>query len=125
MRYTYCRKNHRITGFCIQMPFGLVHAEPFRSLSVEACFLYSCLLNAQSLINEVDKKGHGYVSVSEEELERLLRCNKDKAAHVLRELSDDAGLISVREGKEKHLVVYVKNFERPILPPNARRKFGI
>ena len=32
---------------------------------------------------------------------------------------------SVRESKEKHLVVYVKNFERPILPPNARRKFGI
>ena len=125
MRFAHCRKNHRIAGFCIEMPFELVHGAPFRNLSVEACFLYSCLLNAQALINETDKKGYGFVLVTEEQLEGLLRCQKKKAARVLAELSDTAGLISVQKAAGKHLRVYVKNFERPILPPNARRKFGI
>ena len=125
MRYAYCRNNHVVSDFCVQFPISLIHAKPFKKLSLEACFLYVCLLNAQTLMHTADKKGHAYILVSEKEIGGLLRCGMEKARQVLSELSDDAGLVFVPEGQKERLQVYVKNFERPILPPNARRKFGI
>lgn len=125
MRYCYCRKNHGISDFCVRFPVSLIHDKPFRTLSLEACFLYACLLNAQTLMHTADKKGHAYVCVSEKEIRGLLRCGKEKAKETLEELSGRTGLVSFEKETGERLRVYVKNFERPILPPNARRKFGI
>ena len=125
MKYAYCRKNYRICDFCIGIPVTLVHTEPFRNLSVDACSLYSYLLYDQMLSKRVDKKGYGFVTCTKTGLATVLRCSRKKAERVLSELSDKgAGLLAVSAVDPESLIIHVKDYARPILPPNAKKKRG-
>ena len=124
MRYAYCRKNYRIRDYCIRIPVSLIHNEPFRNLSPEACFLYGYLLDAQMLCGKTDEKGHLYFLLAKDALECLLHCQKKRASRILSELSEDgAGLITIKKASGKRLKVYAKDYRKPILPPGAGRKY--
>ena len=125
MKFAYCRKNYRIRDFCIRIPVSMVYAGPFRRLSAEACYLYGYLLYVQMLSERVDRKGYGFVPCTKTGLEAVLRCGREKAECTLSQLSEKgAGLLEVRPVDAEHLIIYVKDFARPILPPTARRKYG-
>ena len=98
----------------IRVPKYLLEDPFFQVISVEAILLYSILLNRLelSLCNDwFDEHGHAYVIYTLNEIQKTMRCCRDKAIRLLRELDEEhgIGLIErIRVGQCQPSIIYVK-----------------
>ena len=98
----------------IRVPKYLLEDPFFQVLSVEAILLYSILLDRLelSLCNDwFDEHGHAYVIYTLNEVQKTMRCCRDKAIRLLRELDAEhgIGLIErIRVGQCQPSIIYVK-----------------
>ena len=98
----------------IRVPKYLLEDPFFQVLSVEAILLYSILLDRLelSLCNDwFDEHGHAYVIYTLNEIQKTMRCCRDKAIRMLRELDTEhgIGLIErIRVGQGQPSIIYVK-----------------
>ena len=109
--YLYEEQSESYTFY--RIPKVLFTEEMFDSLSVEAKVVYGLLLDRIGLSREhgwTDEAGRVYVFYSMETIMKRLRCGKNKACRLLREL-EKFGLIERRkQGFCKPARIFVKNF---------------
>lgn len=97
-----------------RIPKALFTDEHFKSVSAEAKVLYGILLDRMSLSRKngwQDADNRVYIIYTVEEVMEALGCASQKAAKLLAELENSAGLIErKRQGLGKPNLLYVKNF---------------
>ena len=96
-----------------RIPKPLFTEEVFGTLSVESRVLYGLLLDRIGLSREhgwMDEVGRVYVYYSMESIEKQLRCGKNKACRLLRELERFGLIERKRQGFCKPARIFVKNF---------------
>ena len=115
MRFDYFYEEQSESYSFYRIPKVLFTEEMFEPLSVEARVLYGLLLDRIGLSREhgwKDEAGRVYVYYSMESIVRHLRCGKNKACRLLKEL-EKFGLIERRkQGFCKPARIFVKDFSQ-------------
>ena len=115
MRFDYFYEEQSENYSFYRIPKVLFTEEMFDPLSVEARVLYGLLLDRIGLSREhgwMDEAGRVYVYYSMESIMRHLRCGKNKACRLLKEL-EKFGLIERRkQGFCKPARIFVKDFSQ-------------
>ena len=113
MQFDYFYEEQSESYSFYRIPKPLFTEEVFETLSVEARVLYGLLLDRIGLSREhgwMDEAGRVYVYYSMESIERHLRCGKNKACRLLRELERFGLIERKRQGFCKPARIFVKNF---------------
>lgn len=103
-----------------RIPKALLTDPRYKGVSIEAKVLYGLLLDRMGLSVKngwMDSERRVYIYFTQEDAMALMRCGKDKATKLFRELDQDGiGLIErKKQGRGRPTQIYVKNF---ILPPD-------
>ena len=101
-----------------RIPKVLMSDPLFKTLSLEAKFLYGMMIDRLALSAKngwKDAEGRIYIYFTIEDICENLTCGKDKAVKALKELEKDIGLIErKKQGQGKPTMIFVKNFTRII-----------
>lgn len=101
-----------------RIPKVLISDSLFKTLSLEAKFLYGMMIDRLALSAKngwKDEEGRIYIYFTIEDICENLTCGKDKAVKALKELEKDAGLIErKKQGQGRPTMIFVKNFTRTL-----------
>ena len=114
MTYDYFYRDTAEQFSFYRIPKALFTEERFRTITIEAKALYGLLLDRMCLSARngwFDDQGRVYIIFTLGEIMSALGCAVQKAAKLLAELENKAGLIErKRQGLGKPGLIYVKNF---------------
>ncbi len=114
MAYDYFYGDSAAQFSFYRIPKVLFTESRFDSIAVEAKVLYGLLLDRMSLSARnqwFDELGRVYIVFTVEEIKCAMGCAAQKAAKLLAELEEKAGLIErKRQGLGRPNIIYVKNF---------------
>lgn len=97
------------------IPKEIVEDKPYCDLSDGSKLLYSIILDRVKLSRQhgwIDEQNRVYIVFTVEEVQRTLRCAKQKATKLMQELESIGLIEKKRQGLGKPNLLYVKNFIR-------------
>ncbi len=97
------------------IPKEIVEDKPYCDLSDGSKLLYSIILDRVKLSRQhgwIDEQNRVYIVFTVEEIQRTLRCAKQKATKLMQELESIGLIEKKRQGLGKPNLLYVKNFIR-------------
>ncbi len=97
------------------IPKEIVEDKPYCDLSNGSKLLYSIILDRVKLSRQhgwIDEQNRVYIVFTVEEVQRTLRCAKQKATKLMQELESIGLIEKKRQGLGKPNLLYVKNFIR-------------
>lgn len=109
--YFYGQESEMHTFY--RVPKALFDGEAFSSLSLEAKFLYSFMLDRMSLSQKnkwIDKENRAYIHYAQQEAMAKLGCKENKAINLFRELEAFGLMERKKQGQGKPTIIYLKDF---------------
>ena len=122
--YTYELEKHEYYKF---LKF-LRRLEPYRSMSVDAKYIYTLMLDRMGLSIKNgwhDKDGKAYIYFTREEIKHDLNCSSQKATVIIRELIKDELLEEKRQGINKPNKLFLKQIDIKITKQNYHKSLDL